>query len=304
MAEAHPRTWDDAPSVLVFADRPRDGSLAAAIAAGVGARVIGTESLADAPARLAQQAAVDAVLFEFDGWTRDLAPLLNWSEEAARTGFTVPVMSFPRPLIDEVASAVTSPRAVMLCDATAEDRVAALALALAGHRPLLHDHGLEADAERLRRLSQEVARIAAALSEISQASRPASLAAGLSAQSPQPALPELRPQAIRALIRLRRLRGDFFPPDLFADPAWDMLLDLMAARLEREQVAVSSLCIAAAVPPTTALRWIRTMTEQGIFERRHDPGDGRRIFIDLSDAAAQAMTAYFTQVRGLGWRPS
>lgn len=304
MAEAHSRTWDDAPSVLVFADRPRDGSLAAAIAAGVGARVIGTESLADAPARLAQQAAVDAVLFEFDGWTRDLAPLLDWSKEAARTGFTVPVMSFPRPLIDEVASAVTSPRAVMLCDATAEDRVAALALALAGHRPLLHDHGLEADAERLRRLSQEVARIAAALSEISQASRPASLAAGLSAQSPQPALPELRPQAIRALIRLRRLRGDFFPPDLFADPAWDMLLDLMAARLEREQVAVSSLCIAAAVPPTTALRWIRTMTEQGIFERRHDPGDGRRIFIDLSDAAAQAMTAYFTQVRGLGWRPS
>ena len=42
-----------------------------------------------------------------------------------------------------------------------------------------------------------------------------------------------------------------------------MLLDLLAARLERERVSVSSLCIAAAVPPTTALRWIRTLTDKG-----------------------------------------
>ena len=303
MAEADPRSWDDSPSVLVFADRPRDGSLASAIATGVGARVIGIDTLAAAPARLARQAAVDAVLFEFDGWSQEVGPLLDWAEDAARSGFTVPVMSFPRPLIDQVVAAVASPRAIMLCDASPEDRVAALAIALSDHRPLLHDHGLEADAERLRRLSQEVARIAAALSEISQASRPAVTGAGALVQNGDRPMVEIRPQAIRTLIRLRRLRADFFPPDLFADPAWDMLLDLMAARLEREQVAVSSLCIAAAVPPTTALRWIRTMTEQGLFERRHDPGDGRRIFIDLSDTAALAMTAYFNQVRGLGWRP-
>jgi hypothetical protein len=41
--------------------------------------------------------------------------------------------------------------------------------------------------------------------------------------------------------------------DLFADPGWDILLDLYAARQEGKQVSVSSLCIAAAVPPTTAL---------------------------------------------------
>jgi DNA-binding MarR family transcriptional regulator len=69
-----------------------------------------------------------------------------------------------------------------------------------------------------------------------------------------------------------------------------MLLDLMAARLERIQVSVSSLCIAACVPPTTALRWIKMMTDQGLFERVADPVDGRRIFIRLSDSAAQAMT--------------
>jgi hypothetical protein len=44
------------------------------------------------------------------------------------------------------------------------------------------------------------------------------------------------------------MREQFFGPDLFADPAWDILLDLYAARLEQQRVAVSSLCIAAAVP--------------------------------------------------------
>src|SRR5690606_9764038 len=71
-------------------------------------------------------------------------------------------------------------------------------------------------------------------------------------------------QQVRDLLRARRLRDEFLPGDLFADPAWDMLLDLFAARLEQERVSVSSLCIASAVPPTTALRWIRTLTEKGL----------------------------------------
>ena len=105
---------------------------------------------------------------------------------------------------------------------------------------------------------------------------------------------------VRALIRYRRLREQFFAKDLFADPAWDMLLDLMAARLERSRVAVSSLCIAAAVPATTALRWIRTLTEHGLLVRCADPEDGRRIFIDLSDVASDALTAYFQTAQQMG----
>ena len=79
-----------------------------------------------------------------------------------------------------------------------------------------------------------------------------------------------------------------------------MLLDLMAARIEGRQVAVSSLCIAAAVPPTTALRWIKSMTDSGLFVRQADPHDGRRVFIALSDAAADAMNAWFAAVQDGG----
>lgn len=302
MSGSDPRIWDDAPSILIFADRPRDCATGAAIATGIGARVIGTGTLASALPRLARQVAVDAVLLELDGWSGAVEALLDWAEEAAETGFAIPVMSFPRALVDVVMARITAPAVVMLCDASPEERAAALAFALASRRYQLHDHGLEADAERLRRLSQEVARIATALSEISQAAQNGAAPTTGRAVAPSPAA--LRPQAIRALIRVRRLRGNYFPSHLFADPAWDMLLDLTAARLEGERVAVSSLCIAANVPPTTALRWIRTMTEQGLFVRRHDPEDGRRIFIELAEPAAAAMTSYFGELQTGGWRPS
>jgi DNA-binding MarR family transcriptional regulator len=95
------------------------------------------------------------------------------------------------------------------------------------------------------------------------------------------------------MIRQRRLREQFFPADLFADPAWDMLLDLYASQLERRPVSVSSLCIAAAVPATTALRWIKTMTDAGLFSREPDLNDGRRIFIDLAQSAYEGMEQYF-----------
>lgn len=102
---------------------------------------------------------------------------------------------------------------------------------------------------------------------------------------------------IRRAIKARRMRNTYFDAQLFADPAWDMLLDLMAARLENAKVSVSSLCIASSVPPTTALRWIKVMTEEKIFERRADEKDGRRIFIQLSDNAAKAMTDFFSKVQ-------
>jgi hypothetical protein len=102
---------------------------------------------------------------------------------------------------------------------------------------------------------------------------------------------------VQAMLRLRRLRGQHFVASLFADPAWDILLDLMAARLGRHSVSASSLCIAAAVPATTALRWIAHMTEQGLLIRRPDPRDGRRVFIALSEQAAAVMHEYLAAAR-------
>lgn len=105
-----------------------------------------------------------------------------------------------------------------------------------------------------------------------------------------------RAKMVRKLIRHRRKREQKFALYLLADPGWDMLLDLYAAFYEDQDVGVSSLCIAAAVPATTALRWIRTMEEEGHFVRSQDPNDGRRIFIRLSDAARKRMDEYFDEL--------
>lgn len=108
--------------------------------------------------------------------------------------------------------------------------------------------------------------------------------------------PDGKARGIREMIWRRRRRESHFPADLFADPAWDMLLDLYASYYERKTVSVSSLCIAAAVPATTALRWIKTMAEEGFFDRTEDPDDGRRIHIALSEDGRQRMDNYFNEL--------
>jgi hypothetical protein len=94
---------------------------------------------------------------------------------------------------------------------------------------------------------------------------------------------------VRGIIRARRRRAEVFGADLFADPVWDMMLDLLAAQLEGRPVSTSSLCIAAGVPGTTALRWIRQATARGLFVRIADPRDGRGVLVALSKDTADRM---------------
>ncbi|MDE1467832.1 MarR family winged helix-turn-helix transcriptional regulator [Aurantiacibacter sp. D1-12] len=119
-------------------------------------------------------------------------------------------------------------------------------------------------------------------------------ATGELVRKPRPPLPDAR--LVRQIIAQRKARAKYLDEELFADPAWDMLLDLTAARVEHQRVCVTSLCIASGVPPTTALRWIGQMTEAGLFERVEDDTDRRRAFIDLTDKAVDAMARYFEEV--------
>ena len=90
----------------------------------------------------------------------------------------------------------------------------------------------------------------------------------------------------RCYLRARRLRDGLFPAGIFADPAWDMLLDLFACRLEESKVYISDACIAASVPQTTALRWVDRLEECGLVERHPDAADSRRIYVELTETAA------------------
>lgn len=116
----------------------------------------------------------------------------------------------------------------------------------------------------------------------------------LTVQMPTPLELEKAREA-RARLRSRRARDSFFPSGTFADAPWDMLLDLYAAHYERKRVSISSLCIASAVPATTALRHIRNLENKGYFVREIDCDDGRRIFIRLTVMGLKNLDAYFRE---------
>lgn len=112
-------------------------------------------------------------------------------------------------------------------------------------------------------------------------------------RKPSPIPPD--PRLIDNMQKLRRMRGQLIEGDLFADPAWDILLELYGARIRHKQVSVTSLCIAAEVPATTALRWISIMVERGILERRDDPDDKRRAYVHLAEPVARRLSQYFAE---------
>lgn len=101
-----------------------------------------------------------------------------------------------------------------------------------------------------------------------------------------------RAAVVRTILRIRKLRTKFLDVDLFADPAWDLLLDLKLAELDQARVSVSAACIAAGVPPTTALRWITTMVDRGLLDRNPDRLDGRRFYLSLARATSAALDNY------------
>lgn len=98
-------------------------------------------------------------------------------------------------------------------------------------------------------------------------------------------------------VRDRARRARFFEARLFCDPAWDMLLDLYVQEAAGRTVSVSSLCMAAFAPPTTALRWIGALEEAGLVVRAPGLSDRRRVFMRLSPMGTAAMTAYLEACR-------
>jgi DNA-binding MarR family transcriptional regulator len=115
-----------------------------------------------------------------------------------------------------------------------------------------------------------------------------------------PALDEFRARsqyadilAIRGAIQARQKRSRFFKSSLFADPAWDLLLELYAAALTQRKLTVSRLAERSGAPMTTALRWITTLEKEALIERSQDRLDGRRVFLTLTAKGLEAMSAYF-----------
>lgn len=309
-ASATPLAYDSAaPTALVITGTRERGTASARLLEALGVHVRAEMDFAAAAIAIGDLGPLDLILIEGEGAPDALFDsVLARADMVSRARGLPVVASVAIEQLDAAAAHLMGTRVQLLCAPDETDRTIAIsfACAQAGDRNRLHgsDVTREGEAARLQRLNEEVARIADTLVRLSRGEdidRPGVREGGNGYRGADDAdMPEATAPELRAVIRSRRLRAQYFEASLFADPAWDMLLDLYASELERRRVSVSSLCIAAAVPPTTALRWITTMHEAGLFAREADPTDRRRAYVVLSDAGRDGMRAYIAAVKRQG----
>lgn len=312
-------------TLSVFADRADLRLQMREDAEGAGFRIAGAgklDDLLEGPT----MALGDVILLDcprVDGAA--LAALARLDMRVARAGASL-VVSTSVEALDDVFAVLDQCEPQILVSPTRAERLIALGQVLASMSGQRVRELSEQDRLVLLRLTEQVTQIAERIDRL-QAGGPSLPEAGaLAGQGAQGAsvfrfdlaradagaeeealvrpapLPQPDPRLVRRLIRRRQMRARFFDGDLFADPAWDMLLDLTAARAEQARVSVTSLCIASGVPPTTALRWIGQMTGAGLLQRNEDETDRRRAFITLTDKAADAMARYFVEFEAVASR--
>jgi hypothetical protein len=304
-------------AVSIFADgaRVRDSLAEDVAAAGLTLRESGSldQLLAGDARALGELVLVDCPLPDLAA----LATLARLDARVAHSGSRL-IVSTSVDGLEDVFAACSQSRAQILVDPLRAERVIAIGRTLAELPSLRLRELSETDRLALLRLTEQVGQLAARLDGLDrrgwgqggqglghiigersafrfESPKQVYNAGGAESQRrSRPPLPSAR--LVRKVIAARQARARFLDTQLFADPAWDMLLDLTAARVEHQRVSVTSLCIASGVPPTTALRWIGQMVDAGLFEREEDDVDRRRAFIRLSDKAADAMARYFAEI--------
>ena len=75
-------------------------------------------------------------------------------------------------------------------------------------------------------------------------------------------------------------------------PELRILMDVLLQEYAGRPVAVTDACMAAHVPCTSALRSIDRLMEDGLLDRRADPGDSRRKLLGLT-SRSRALIAVF-----------
>lgn len=108
-------------------------------------------------------------------------------------------------------------------------------------------------------------------------------------------LKELLPGSARSLSLAKHIhasraeRALFFGPDLFAEPAWDILLSLYIAGREGYRMKVSAVCNESGVADTTALRWIDRLIELRLVRRHRNHLDNRSSWVELDADGLEKM---------------
>lgn len=99
-------------------------------------------------------------------------------------------------------------------------------------------------------------------------------------------------RTLKLLQKLQEARSTIFGEAVMPEPAWEMLAELMRARLMNQQLSVTSLALSSQSPMTTALRRIEDLIQGGLAARVPDPSDRRRTHIELTAEGMARMRVF------------
>jgi DNA-binding MarR family transcriptional regulator len=104
---------------------------------------------------------------------------------------------------------------------------------------------------------------------------------------------ENRTGTAEKIYNLRRKRDSIFKTELFSDPAWDLLLDLYAAGCAQKTTSITDACLSAGTSPSTGLRWIAILVQNGYVERHDDPVNPEQSHLSLTPSARASLETLF-----------
>lgn len=94
-------------------------------------------------------------------------------------------------------------------------------------------------------------------------------------------------QHLEWILSLRRQRSEILGHGLFSDPAWDIMLQLFAAKLRGRKMRFTDLMSDA--PASTLARWAAVLEERGLVSGHLDPLIPSALSLELSERGAAKM---------------
>ena len=91
----------------------------------------------------------------------------------------------------------------------------------------------------------------------------------------------------------RQARAKLFPPSMFSEPAWDILLALY---ITKEEPAASDLARRTDIPASTIWRWLAYLEGHRLIGREESANDKRAHKIRLTDEARENLKKLFAGV--------
>ncbi len=93
----------------------------------------------------------------------------------------------------------------------------------------------------------------------------------------------------------RRRRDAHFPPDLFGEPAWDLLLAMYMARERGQAMILCRAYRAAGVSDTTGRRLLDRMESEGLISRRRAPRSRKMRIVELTDRSVELLVDFLAR---------